>query len=216
MKIYQISGMGANDKVYKNLNINPDFDLVYIPWLQPEEGETLSHYAERMAEIINPNEEFVLMGMSFGGIITKEINQILSPKFNILISTIKDSTEKPAYMKLSSKTNIHKYIPPSIITSDSFLSYSVLRKINSSKLPDLKEVFEFRDHYYLKWAADRIVNWDSPMELKNYIHIHGDKDIVFPISKIDNAIKIEGGTHVMILNQAKKISEIINDNLMKL
>lgn len=208
--------MGANDKVYKNLRISPDFENIYIPWLQPEPNETINHYAERMAEFINPNEEFIMMGMSFGGIITKEINQILKPKFNILISTIKYSSEKPAYMKLSSKTNLHKYIPPSIFTSDSFLSYSVLRKINSSKLPDLKEVFEFRDHDYLRWAADRIVNWESLVSLENYIHIHGNKDIVFPISKIDDAIKIEGGSHVMILNQARKISKIINEHLNKL
>ena len=216
MKIYQISGMGANEKVYKNLRINPEFETIYIPWLQPEEDETLRHYAERMAETINPNQEFIVMGMSFGGIITKEINQFLNPRFNILISTIKNSSEKPSYMKLSSRTNIHRYIPPSLITSDSFLSYSIFRKLYSSKLPDLKEIFEFRDHYYLKWAADRIVNWESKNPMQNYVHIHGNKDIVFPISKINDAIEIQGGSHVMIMNHAKKISNIINENLEKL
>lgn len=214
MKIYQISGMGANDKAYKNLKINSDFEIVYIPWLQPEKEETLRHYAERMAESINPNEEFMMMGLSFGGIITKEINQFLNPAFNVLISTIKDSAEKPAYMKLSSTTGLHKIIPSSILTSDSAFSYAMFRKLYSTKLPDIKEVFEFRDPYYLKWAMDRIVNWESQGELENYIHIHGDKDIIFPYSKIENAIQVEGGTHVMVMNKPKKISKIINQRLL--
>lgn len=216
MKLYQISGLGANEKAFKNLRLHPDFEIIYLPWLQPETDESLSHYAQRMAENINPNEDFVMMGLSFGGIITKEINQFLHPKFNFLLSTIKDRSEMPSYMRFSSHTGAHKIIPPSFLTSDGFLSYSVFRKMYSGKLMDLKEVFEYRDHDYLKWAMDRIVNWQNPAELKNYLHIHGDKDVVFPYSHIHNAHKIEGGSHVMVLNKAKKISELINQELVKL
>lgn len=213
MKIYQISGLGANEKVFKNLRMLPDFEPVNIPWLQPEKDETLQHYAERMAEKINTNEDFMLMGVSFGGMIVKEMNRFLDPKFNFLISTIKDRSEMPVYMRFSSHTGLHKIVPPGFLTSDNFLSYSVFRKLYSAKLPDLKEIFEFRDHYYLKWSMDRIVNWQNNVEMKNYIHFHGDKDMIFPFSKIHDAVEIQDGTHVMIMRRAKLISQLINEKL---
>ncbi|MDD3459597.1 MAG: alpha/beta hydrolase [Weeksellaceae bacterium] len=216
MKIYQISGLGANEKVFKNLNLHPDFETVKIRWKIPEKNESLQHYTERMSETINPNENFVLMGVSFGGIIAKEMNRILQPDFNILISTIKDRSEMPAYMQLSALTGLHKIIPANFLTSDNFLSYTLFRKMYSGRLPDLKEIFEFRDHYYLKWSMDRIVNWHNDVEMKNFIHFHGTKDLVFPFSKIHEVVEINGGTHVMILTKAKQLSELINQQLEKL
>ncbi len=216
MKIYQISGLGANEKVFKHLKINPDFDLVYLPWLQPEKGETLEHYAERMADKINTDEEFILMGLSFGGILTQEINRFLDPKLNILISTVKSRKELPKIMRFSSHSNLHKLIPPKFISSDNGISYALFRNIYNAKMPDINEFFEFRDPYYLKWSMDRIVNWQNNVEMKNFIHIHGNKDIVFPISKIQDVEIVEGGTHVMVMQKARKVSELINQALFDL
>lgn len=213
MKIYQISGLGANEKAFKYLKINPDFQKIYIPWLQPEMGETLEHYAERMSERIDTNEEFILMGLSFGGIIVQEMNRFLDPKLNILISTVKSRKELPGFMRFSSHSNLHKLIPPKFISSDNGISYALFRKVYNGKLPDLTEIFEFRDPYYLKWSMDRIVNWKNNVEMGSFIHIHGNKDLVFPISKIKDALVVEGGTHVMVMQKAKKVSELINQEL---
>lgn len=213
MKIYQISGLGANQEVFRNLRIHPDFEIVYLPWLLPEKNESLSHYAERMMDKINVNEDYILMGLSFGGIILNEMNQLKEADYNILISTIKDRSEMPEYMKLSSATGIHKIVPATFFTSDNGLSYAMFRKIYSARLPDLKEIYEFRNPYYLKWSMDRIVNWNPDYELKNYVHIHGTKDVIFPSSKIKDAEIIENGTHVMVMYKPKSITEIINGKL---
>lgn len=216
MKIYQISGLGANEKAFKYLKIHPDFELVYLPWIQPEIGETLEHYAERMSESIDTNEEFNLMGLSFGGIIAQEMNRFLEPKLNILISTVKSRKELPGFMRFSSHSNLHKLIPPKFISSDNGISYALFRKVYNGKLPDLTEIFEFRDPYYLKWSMDRIVNWQNNVEMKNFIHIHGNKDLVFPVSKIQDAQIVDGGTHVMVMQKARKVSELINQALSDL
>lgn len=215
MKIYQISGLGANQKAFKYLKLNPDFEMVYLPWIQPEKGESLDHYAQRMAEKIDPTEDFILMGLSFGGIIAQEINRFLEPQQNLLISTVKTRSELPAYMKFSSKTNLHRLVPSKFISSDNGISYAIFRNIYDAKMPNLNEFFEYRDPYYLKWSMDRIVNWQNNVEMKTYVHYHGTKDIVFPYSKIKNAQKIEGGTHVMVMQKARKLSELINQELSK-
>jgi|SRR5690606_20197388 len=216
MKIYQVSGLGANEKAFKYLKLNPGFETVCIPWLQPEKDESLENYAQRMAENIDTSEEFMLMGLSFGGIIVQEMNRFLNPKLTILISTVKSREELPRFMKFSSKTNAHKLIPSKFISSEKGISYALFRKLYDSKMPDLNEFFEFRDPYYLKWSIDQIVNWKNHVELGNYIHFHGNKDIVFPVSKIKNYEKIDGGTHLMVVQKAKKLNELINQKLKEI
>lgn len=215
MKIYRISGLGANDSAFKYLKFPNEFEVVYLPWLQPEKNETLQHYTGRMVEKINPNEDFILMGLSFGGIIAQEINRFLTPKLNILISTIKSRNELPGFMKFSAQTNAHKLIPATFLSSEKGISYALFRKLYNSKMPDINDFFEFRDTYYLKWSIHQIVNWQNQVEMKNYIHFHGDKDIVFPYSNIQNAVKINDGTHIMVIQKAKKLNELINQELLK-
>lgn len=213
MKIYQISGLGANQKAFDYLKINPDFERVYIPWLLPENDESLEHYAKRMADKIDTNEDFILMGLSFGGIIVQEMNRFLNPKLNILISTVKDRSELPQFMKFSASINAHKLIPPSFISSEKGFSYAMFRKLYSSKMPDMNEFFEFRDPYYLRWSIDKIVKWKNHVDMGEFIHFHGDKDIVFPFSKLHDVERIPGGTHLMVMQKARKLSELINKKL---
>ncbi|CEN32723.1 conserved hypothetical protein [Capnocytophaga canimorsus] len=53
----------------------------------------------------------------------------------------------------------------------------------------------------LEWSIDKIVNWQQENPLPRTIHIHGSKDVVFPIKYISNAITIRKGTHIMIINR---------------
>lgn len=216
MKIYQVSGLGANQNAFKYLKLNPDFEPIYVPWLQPENDETLAHYSERMTEKINTDQDFILMGLSFGGIVAQEMNRFLNPKLNILISTVKSREELPKLMKFSSKISAHKLIPSNFITSNKGFSYALFRKLYNSKMPDINDFFEYRDPQYLKWSIDQIVNWKNHVEMGKFIHLHGNRDVVFPFSKIQNAEKIEGGTHIMVMQKAKKVSELINESLIKL
>lgn len=216
MKIYQISGLGANQNAFKYLKFDSEHEVIYLPWLQPESHETLEHYAQRMAENIQTDEDFILMGLSFGGLVVQEMNQFLDPKLNVLISTVKSRSELPNFMKFSATTRAHKLIPPSFLSSDKGLSYAFFRKLYSSKMPDLQEFFDYRDPEYLTWSIDQIVNWKNHVDLKPFVHLHGDNDIVFPISNIQDAVKIEGGNHLMVLHKARKISEIINERILSI
>lgn len=216
MKIYQVSGLGANQKAFEYLKINPGFETVYIPWIQPENGESLEHYTQRMAEKIDPNEDFILMGLSFGGIIVQEMNRFLNPKMNILISTVKDRGELPRFMRISAKTYLHKLIPASFLTSEKGFSYALFRKLYDARMPNIYEFFEYRDPYYLKWSIDQIVNWQNHVEMKNFVHYHGNKDLVFPLSNLHDVEIIFGGTHLMVVQKAKKLSSLINQKLGEL
>ena len=219
MKIYQISGLGANGNAFRNLQLEKDFEQVYVPWLNPEKEETLAHYTERMLDHINPTEDFLLMGLSFGGIIVQEMNRFVNPKHTFLISTVKNREELPLLFRFSSRINAHKVIPMSFLTSDHVFSYMMLRKLYYTKKQDaLDDIFEFKDPEYLRWSIHKIVNWKHSEAYKeeNLTHIHGNKDIVFPIGNIKDCQVIDGGTHIMVMQKPKAVSKEINQVLIHL
>ncbi|WP_413533259.1 alpha/beta fold hydrolase [Empedobacter brevis] len=220
MKIYQVSGLGANANAFRNLRLEQDFEQVYIPWLNPEKDETLAHYTERLLDKINPTEDFLLMGLSFGGIIVQEMNRFINPKHTFLISTVKNRAELPKLFRFSASINAHKIIPMSFLTSDRTFSYMMMRKLyyTDREKDNIDDIFEFRNEEYLRWSIHKIVNWEHSTSYheENITHIHGTKDIVFPIDCIKDAIPIEGGTHIMIMQKPKLVSEEINKVLITL
>ena len=71
-----------------------------------------------------------------------------------------------------------------------------------------------RSPAYLDWSIDRIVNWQQKEPLPRTIHIHGDKDPVFPIQYIKNAVVVKNGTHIMIINRYKWFNENLNSLIL--
>ncbi|MGI9526222.1 MAG: alpha/beta hydrolase [Weeksellaceae bacterium] len=215
MKVYFISGLGANEKAFKRLKINKDFEPIYLNWKTPETLETFDHYVQRMAEDINVNEPFHLAGLSFGGILVQEMNDFLNPEKTILISTIRNREEMPSYMKLTSKVPLHKAIPMQFFTSDKVLSYAFFRKLYDPRLPKLNEFFTEKNPVYLKWSIDHIINWlPKNVEFNQLYRMHGDKDIVFPATMIKDADIVSGGTHIMVLQKSKEVSKLLNSYLI--
>ncbi len=214
MKVYCISGLGANCSVYDNLKLPEGYHKVYLEWIQPKPKESIESYAHRMADEIDTEEDFMLMGLSFGGVIAQEIAAIKKPKKLILISTIKSEKEAPLLFRFSKWTKAHRLIPIWFITSDRIVSYAFFRKLYSRNLPELNNIFTYRDPQYLRWSFDKIIQWKA--KRKTYsetIHIHGDKDPLFPIKRIKNPISIDQGNHLMIVMKHKKINQILQEKL---
>jgi len=217
MKIFTVSGLGANEMVFENLEFPKEYELVPIPWILPHRNESISSYAERMALKIDDSEPFALMGLSFGGIMVQEMAKIKRPEKLILISTIKHETEKPWLIAINTKIPVFKGIPNIFFTSDAMVTlYSKIRTTVNSNYPDLKRIYTFKDPTFVKWAFEKIIHWQkATLDPIDTIHIHGTRDFVFPISKMSNPIRINDGTHMMIYEKANEISPIINGFLKK-
>jgi hypothetical protein len=75
---------------------------------------------------------------------------------------------------------------------------------------------EYRDSIdpvYLRWAINQVLNWKNNWQPEKLVHLHGEKDHIFPVKKIKNAVVIPGGGHFMIMNRYKEISERIKEEL---
>lgn len=63
-----------------------------------------------------------------------------------------------------------------------------------------------------------MVGWDRKIEIEDVIHIHGDKDPVFPIKRIEKCIVVPNGSHIMLLTKYKwlniNLPKIIEDSFI--
>ena len=107
-------------------------------------------------------------------------------------------------------TKIYKVFPTKVIENfEDYLGFFIGKSLK--KRADLyKKYLSVRSKEYLQWSIATIIKWQQTKPIKNIVHIHGTNDAVFPIKNIQNTIKIKGGTHIMVLTKAKKISNIID------
>jgi len=210
--IYCISGLGADERIFSKLIIK-GYRLQHIPWLPPVANESIEAYALRMAAPIQ-DENAVLIGVSFGGMMSIEIAKQKALRQIIIISSVKSVTELPAWMRAAGKMRLNKMFP---LVRPLSLIEGVANKRLGAFTPEEKEIArayrKTANEAYVQWAVDKIVNWKNIWQPKGILHIHGDADKIFPFQKIKEPLLIHGGTHFMVYNKADEISQKILDHL---
>lgn len=208
MKIYVVSGLGADFKVLEKIQFPKHHEVVFIDWLIPEQNEDFQHYIQRMAEKIDDSEPFYLLGYSFGGILVQEINKLKPARKVVIMGSIRSDREKSALIKTGQITRIPKLLPVRFFNEKTTNIYSMFRKFFDPKNPKILQYFQVRDPYYLKWSIEKISDWKFE-ESPDVIQILGDKDIVFPIKNCRPDYIIKGGTHLFPATKSKEVSNIL-------
>lgn len=210
--IYCISGLGADERAFSKLNIEA-YQLKVIQWLQPLPKETIEEYATRMRAEIN-EENPVLMGLSFGGMLCIEISKQIPVQKIIIISSVKSYQELPLWMKAVGHLKLNKIAP---IRSNHKLSLSLQNHFLGITTKEEKEIVAVsrkkHNTSYVQWAVDKVVNWKNNWQHPAIFHIHGDKDRMFPVKRIKPTYTIKNGGHFMIMNRAAEVSVFINQSL---
>ena len=210
--IYCISGLGADERAFSKLNIEA-YQLKVIQWLQPLPKETIEEYATRMRAEIN-EENPVLMGLSFGGMLCIENSKQIPVQKIIIISSVKSYQELPLWMKAVGHLKLNKIAP---IRSNHKLSLSLQNHFLGITTKEEKEIVAVsrkkHNTKYVQWAVDKVVNWKNNWQHPAIFHIHGDKDRMFPVKRIKPTYTIKNGGHFMIMNRADEVSVFINQSL---
>mgnify|MGYP006141202277 CR=1 FL=1 len=206
--VYILSGLGADERVFRYLDFK-DLDVAFVKWIKPLANETITRYTQRISEQIKCKNP-VLIGLSFGGIIATELAKIIPVKQLILISSLKTRTEIPFIYRLAGQLRLHQLIPYSFLKKDHALNrwlFGVIRK-NDKDL--FKRVLADTDIDFLKWAINIIVTWENVDLHPQLKHIHGTRDKLLPFKNAEEAIAIENGGHLMVLDKAKQVSEVLH------
>lgn len=212
MKIYVVSGLGADFKVLEKIQFPKRHEIVFINWLIPLPNEEFSDYVKRMAEKVDGSEPFYLVGYSFGGLMVQEINKLKPAMKVVILGSIKSDKEKSRLIKTGQLTRIPKLLPVTFFNEKTTNMYSVVRKFFDPRNPKVLQYFRVRDPYYLKWSVEKISDWKFD-ENPEVVQIMGDKDIVFPIRNSKPDYVIKGGSHLFPVTKYKEVTSILEEVL---
>lgn len=206
-------GMAANSKIFERIQLpEATFEVHLLEWIPPVKKESIKSYAKKIAEFVK-HENAILVGVSFGGIIVQEMKEYVNPKKIIIISSVKSNRELSRQMRIARRTKAYKLIPTKLFVDFKFFSKYVLTLFDiKARIALYKKYLTIRDKDYLDWSIEQIVNWNREVIDEEVIHIHGERDEVFPMKNIRKCIVVKGGTHIMILTKYRWF----NDNLPKI
>jgi len=206
--IYCISGFGADERAFSKLTFT-GYETHFINWIIPEKDEDISAYAKRLTGQIH-HDNPILIGLSFGGMMSIEIAKFLPVEKIILISSIKSFREIPWWIKLSGQLRLNKIFP--------MKSFRIIEPLENYNLGvetiEEKEMVHFYrkniNRQYSDWAINIILNWKNDEIPENLFHIHGTNDRIFPVKNTKPDYIVNSGGHLMIMNRFKAVNEYIN------
>ncbi len=200
--VYFVPGLAASTEIFRNIKLPTDKYVMHIiDWKIPNKAESMPNYAKRMAEAIK-QDDAILIGVSFGGVVVQAMSEFVSLRHLVLISSVKSRNELPKRLRFVQRTGLYKLAPTSLIIRAKDLTRFAIGPRSKKRLQLYNEYLHVRDKDYLDWAIKNMVSYNRKEPLPGIIHLHGDKDMVFPKEYIKDAIFCPDGTHIMILNRS--------------
>jgi hypothetical protein len=215
VNLYFISGLGVDERVFQRLSLAPDLRVHYLKWIKPLKKESITNYAKRLSEGIDQSKPFILIGLSFGGILASEMNQFVKPVKTIIISSAANHTELPWYIRCIRFMPLYKWIPGKLMVKPNRASYHVIGIKTKEEDLLMRKLLADTDVELLKWSIDTIINWHNKPVVQNLVHIHGNADKLLPIQFTRTDYVVEGGEHFMVYSKAEEVSLIINKVLVE-
>jgi pimeloyl-ACP methyl ester carboxylesterase len=216
-KIIFLPGLGADCRFFKYL-LKKLPGSVCVTWTTPKPNESLEHYADRLSQQVeNPQETIIVCGVSFGGMVAPYFAKRFKSKICVIISTVKYRKQFPMrYYLLFLLSKIPFLIQTVIYAVHVFLR--VLLNVSLIRCKIKVEIIQqfismkpvlltclvrmmFRWGYYKNFSEE---NYDFPI-----IHVHGERDLIIPVSLVTPDICIKNGGHCLPLSHHQIIYDIL-------
>jgi len=149
MKLYGISGLGADERVFNYLEL--EVELLPISWIPVQKNESIESYAKRLSLVINQEEDFGILGVSFGGLIAVEISKKMDPQLTILVSSVETTSQLPFLHRAFGKLGILPLLPTLLFKPPKILA-NILFGAKNKLL--LNQIIEDTDLDFAKWAVN--------------------------------------------------------------
>lgn len=218
MKVILLPGLGYNCRIFERIRFD-DPEAGCLNWIEPLPNEPIRDYSVRLSEGLPRNsEKIILIGHSFGGIVSQEIAMIKPIEKIILVSSIKSHVEIPFFFRIIKRWGLYKYFTKEL----SIKTLKYWGKTHGFRSTDEQELFRDmvgeQSNHYLQWALKTLSEWRAPQLPLNteIFQIHGTRDKTFPFKLIEKPdIVVENGSHVMVYTQSENIQTILNNAIKK-
>lgn len=210
-KIYCLSGLGANKQIFANIKID-NAELVHVEWPDFDEHDEISCYAQKVASVIK-EENPILLGVSFGGMLAVEIAKMRAVKKVFLVSSSKTKDEVPHFGRFMKTMIMSEKLPGFFYTWPNKYLLKLFGAETETEKQMIRSIMKVSDGLFMRWAMKAIQLWRNTTYPEPIVHIHGDADKIITPEYIHPKYWIKGGTHIMIYNRAEEINGIITKEL---
>jgi pimeloyl-ACP methyl ester carboxylesterase len=210
MRLYCLPGLGVDHRLFDRCDLGTA-EVVKLDWPVMPRGSSLADYAAALAARVNKREPHVLLGVSMGGMVAQEMAAITGPRKVIIVSSWKGPWEMPPLIRW-----LRPFRPEMLLTEWIMRRCVPVIRLMRAKLG--METVEATRHIQMmldRWSAEQIrvmvravLSWPGA-EVKDLVHIHGDRDALMPLKFIRDPIIVRGGTHIMVYTLANEVSAAV-------
>lgn len=211
MKVYCLSGLGADSSVFDLLTIQ--HPKVCVQWIPSFKWESMSAYAKRLCDQVDTSEPFVLLGVSFGGMLAVEMNKYIRPEQTILVTSLARRSELPLWIRMIGKTRVNRLVPTFMFGSNPkwLIWYFGIKSGLGKKM--VTAIAKKTDPLFTKLSIDKVLAWDNEWLPDRLVRIQATKDWLLPPPKGVAGIDVSGAKHFAIVENAQQVSSIVDEIL---
>lgn len=213
MNVYLISGLGADKRAFHKLRFSKNLSIHHLDWIKPLQDDSLVSYAHRLADGIDVSKPFVLIGLSFGGMLASEIAQLYRPSKTILLSSVNNCNELPQLYKWAGRNGIYKILPSKPVVGASLTMPYLMGVTRDDDKKMVKQLLADANPSFMKWAVKSILNWNKTFLDEHVVRIHGDNDLILPLTTFKPNYIIPNGGHLIALSHCEGVSAYIEKEI---
>ena len=214
MRVYFISGLGADKTVFQLLDLQY-CEPVFIDWITPFKHETLQQYALRLKKEKGMEDDAIIVGLSFGGMLATEIAKAFPKARIIILSSAKTKNEIPALYRVGNYVPMYQWLPNGL--QKYFMrSYEKMFGVTSTQGKEIYQaLIKNADISFNNWAVWALLHWDNMQVPTNLVHVHGTNDKILYYKNVHCDITVANGGHLMVMEQAAEISAMLKKLILK-
>lgn len=204
-RIVLLTGMTPDHRIFDRLlPLLPNATVV--DWIAPIEHESIVSYAARLGRTVIHDDPIVVCGVSFGGIIARELACHVNAASCVLISSVRSPRELPPWFRMC------RVLAPSpavsIMKAAGTIANGWPRRLRTPTTCRLRKLAGASGEWH-RWATAAVLNWELSQHANRIpsIHIHGDRDATFLIRYTCPDMVIHGGGHVLPITHCAEIAE---------
>jgi len=209
-----LSGLGTDDRLFAAQKARLP-GLLVLPWIAPEDGEALTAYAGRMAEIARDLSPRWIGGSSFGGMLALEMARRLGPAGVFLIGSCRSPASIAPLLRFAGRAAVHA---PSGLWS---FAREAAARVGPSIFPhnpDSRAIAAVTaatvPSSFVRWGARAILRWPGVEDPGVPVHhIHGDADAVMPISRVRPDRVVAGAGHLLAATHGDIVSSYLAERM---